>query len=290
MNVEVNPNEDTEWNDILRAKGIIPEKPPSPSTQLEAMLEDAIQHQHDNRLEGLDLDELDALEDDEDEDFLQAYRLQRMQEIHALAAKPQFGSVVRITKPEYVKEITDASRGRPLITPAESDSKSTSVVQEYSRPGDSDVSAVEDGPWVFVHISYSGVTQSRLLNGLFEVLAGKYSEIKFVDIDARQINDKYAMDNCPTILIYHNGDVVNQIVTLATLGGSSTRLEDMEKLLTVTGALKANDRRLIENQDYDSDGNANQGSRKSIRNGSSHYNRNYRDLDDSNDDEDDFYD
>jgi hypothetical protein len=74
INVEVDPNEDTEWNDILRSKGIIPEKPPSPTPMIEEALTEARRLAHENRLEGKELDELAELEDDEDEDFLESYR------------------------------------------------------------------------------------------------------------------------------------------------------------------------------------------------------------------------
>lgn len=101
MDVPVNvpiddPNADTEWfgpgldasitmckanivihprNDILRKHGIIPEKPPSPTPLIEEALLSARQLAHDNRLEDKDLDELAALEDDEDEAILRSYRL-----------------------------------------------------------------------------------------------------------------------------------------------------------------------------------------------------------------------
>lgn len=74
INVEVDPNEDTEWNDILRSKGIIPEKPPSPTPMIEEALTEARRLAHENRLEGKELDELAELEDEEDEDFLESYR------------------------------------------------------------------------------------------------------------------------------------------------------------------------------------------------------------------------
>jgi len=61
-------------NDILRKHGIIPEKPPSPTPLIEEALNEARRLAHENRLEGKDLDELDALEDDEDDDFLDRYR------------------------------------------------------------------------------------------------------------------------------------------------------------------------------------------------------------------------
>lgn len=216
MNVEVDPNEDTEWNDILRAHGVIPERAPSPSAQLEAALEESIQKAHDNRLEDKTLDELDALEDEEDEDFLNTYKLKRMAEIQTMASREKFGSVQIISKPEYTDEVTNASKN--------------------------DV-------YVFLHIMYPGVPQSKLLTGLFQRTAEKFKDLKFVEIDARQINDKYASTSCPTILVYHNTNVVKQYVTLTELGGNGTNLEDIENMLVSLGAVKASDRRLIQNAD-----------------------------------------
>ena len=61
-------------NDILRQKGIIPEKPQDPEPLIQEALVEAEHKAHENRLEDIDLDELDALEDDEDEEFLEQYR------------------------------------------------------------------------------------------------------------------------------------------------------------------------------------------------------------------------
>jgi hypothetical protein len=95
MNIPVNvpvddPYEDTEWyqtprrkaptsanmirNDILRKHGIIPEKPPSPTPVVEEAILEEKRIAHEKRLEDKDLDELAALEDEEDEEFLEQYR------------------------------------------------------------------------------------------------------------------------------------------------------------------------------------------------------------------------
>lgn len=218
MNVEVDPNEDTEWNDILRAHGVIPERPPSPSAQLEEALEESVAKAHANRLEDKTLDELDALEDEEDEAFLESYKLKRMAEIQSLASKEKFGSVQTITKQEYTDEVTNASKN--------------------------DI-------YVFLHIMYNGVTQSKLLSGLFQRAAEKFRDIKFVQIDARQINENYASTSCPTILIYHNTNVVKQLVTLTQIGGNNTTVKDFEELLIDVGAVKDSDRRLSKNSEDD---------------------------------------
>ena len=61
-------------NDILRKHGIIPERPPSPTPIIQEALEEAVKRAHENRLEDKDLDELNELEDEEDEAFLEKYR------------------------------------------------------------------------------------------------------------------------------------------------------------------------------------------------------------------------
>ena len=61
-------------NDILRKHGVIPEKPPSPTPMIEEAIEKAVQKQHEERLEDKTLDELDELEDEEDDAFLEKYR------------------------------------------------------------------------------------------------------------------------------------------------------------------------------------------------------------------------
>lgn len=222
MNVQVDPNEDTEWNDILRAHGVIPEKPPSPSKQIEEALDEAIEKAHANRLEGKTLDELDELDEEglEDEEFIQMYRNKRMAEIKQMASTLKFGQVYHISKPEYQQEVTQAS---------------------------------DNDTYVVLHIMYPGVEQSRLLSALFLRIAPRFKDIKFVEIDARQINDKYRPESCPTILVYKNGQPVKQIVTLDTIGGNSTNIKDLQQLLVLVGAVDEGDRRLTGNGGDDSD-------------------------------------
>lgn len=213
VQVQVDPDEDTEWNDILRAHGVIPEKPKDPNEDVEEAIAAALQERHENRLEGKDLDELDELEDDEDEEFLEKYRRQRIAQMKELAAGAKFGSVYGVNKPEYKKEVTEAS----------------------------------NDSYVVVQMS-DGRLQSRLLAQIFTQLAPKYPEIKFVDIVANRAVENYPESNCPTLLVYHDGDVVKQYITLAQLGGNSTTANDIESVLIDSGAIKENDRR-VEQED-----------------------------------------
>ncbi|ANZ73477.1 BA75_00716T0 [Komagataella pastoris] len=222
VQVEVDPTEDTEWNDILRSHGIIPEKEPDPTEELEKALSEAVEKQHANRLEHKDLDELAALEDEEDEEFLEEYKKKRMAEIQKLNDKSLFGSVYPISKPEYQKEVTETSKTA----------------------------------FVFLHMTLQSALQSRLLSALMVTLSSKFKEIKFCEIPANRAVENYPDGNCPTILIYHNGDVVKQFITLTQLGGNDTKIEDLERILVSIGAVDEHDRRLvINNEDEESSEN-----------------------------------
>lgn len=256
--VEVDPTEDTEWNDILREKGIIPERPPSPTEELDAALEEAVRKQHENRLESKDLDELDELEDDEDEEFLNFYKMKRVQELKKLSERKKYGSVQNITKPEYEKEVTLASE-------------------------------LHNGTYVLLHMSLQSNLQSRLLSSIFITLATKFPEIKFADIPANRCVENYPESNCPTIIVYYKKDVKKQFITLTQLGGNDTRLKDLENVLIDIQAVDINDKRLTINQ-IDEDVEEEKKLRfmkKSIRGGRKNV---YGDDDDEDEDDDDFYD
>ncbi|EGR46900.1 phosducin [Trichoderma reesei QM6a] len=206
------PNADTEWNDILRKHGVIPEKPPSPTPMIEEAILEARRLAHENRLEGKDLDELDELEDDEDDAFLEQYRQKRMAELSNLQKKSIHGSVYPISKPEYQREITEASNNGP----------------------------------VFVNLtSAAGNVESRILSELWRQAAREYGDIKFCEIRANQAIENYPDRNCPTILVYNKGDIVKQIVTLMTLGGTRTNMRHIDDLLVEVGAVPDSDLRVV---------------------------------------------
>ena len=78
------PNEDTEWNDILRAKGILPARPKTPEIEDPEPAENIKDY-------GDTIDDLDALLDDEmdeeEEALMLKMREQRMGEIKAKMSK-----------------------------------------------------------------------------------------------------------------------------------------------------------------------------------------------------------
>ncbi|KAK9244727.1 thioredoxin-like protein [Lipomyces tetrasporus] len=230
MQVEVNPNEDTEWNDILRAHGVIPERPPSPSQVIDEAIERAREYQEQHRLSDKSDSELSALEDDannsSEDEFIAAYRRKRLQELAQLQVQRQkFGRVFPVSKPDYQKEVTEASTEC----------------------------------FVLVHLSLQQNLQSKLLGGLFLRAAEKFGEIKFVDIPGSRAIEGYPDRNCPTLLVYKDTNVKKQYVTLRLIGGDGMRMEDLERVLVDIGAVKENDSRLTENtrqkkRDYEDNG------------------------------------
>ncbi|CCD24896.1 Plp2p NDAI_0E00800 [Naumovozyma dairenensis CBS 421] len=232
--VQVDENEDSEWNDILRSKGVIPERPPSPTAQLEEALEEAIVKQYENRLEDKDLSDLEELEDEEDEDFLEFYKMKRLNEIKQLQSKSKFGTVFHINKPEYNKEVTLASGGKD---------------KTIEEDQDGDLKSEKEGTYVFVHLSIESKLQSRILSHIFQLASKKFPDIKFVEIPANRAIENYPDINCPTLLVYYKGDVVKNMITLLELGGNNTTLKDFEELMVRVKALDEKDSRLIMNQD-----------------------------------------
>ena len=114
-------------NDILRAKGILPPKEEESKEALEDIYVEALnaRKQEEASLENKTLDELDELEDElEDDRIIMEYRYvhqrrtvklilkrrKRMQEMQQQAEKDKYGEVTQISKPDFVKEVTEASK------------------------------------------------------------------------------------------------------------------------------------------------------------------------------------
>jgi hypothetical protein len=168
---------------------------------------------HENRLEGKDLDELDELEDDEDDAFLEKYRMQRVMEMNALAQKAKHGTVYPLSKPDYSREVTEASKNEVVL------------VNLTSGMGTN--------------------VESRVLTELWRDAAREFGEIKFCEMKGDQAIEGYPDRNCPTILVYKDGDMVKQIVTLVLLNGVRTNIRDIDSLLIEVGAVKNNDIRIM---------------------------------------------
>ena len=183
---------------------------------IEEALTEARRLAHENRLEGKGLDELDALEDDEDEDFLDSYRQKRMQELSTIQNTSVFGQVYPLTKPDYSRDVTDAS----------------------------------EKAWVLVLLTSSSGenVESRVISEIWRELAIKFGDLKFCQMRADLCIEGYPDRNTPTILVYRTGDVRKQVVTLKEFNGVRTTREDIEGMLIELGAVERGDARLRKKQ------------------------------------------
>jgi hypothetical protein len=205
----------------LRSKGIIPEKPPDHQPIIQEALIEAERKAHENRLEDKNLDELQDLEDLEDENFLAHYRNKRLAELSSLQRASVYGQVYPLQKPDYAKDVTEAS----------------------------------NKAFVFVNLTSSLGTnvESRILTELWRQLAVKYGDVKFCEIRADMCIEGYPERNCPTVLVYKDGDIKRQVVSLREMSGVKTRLQDLERVLVEVGAVKENDMRVKRRDGDDED-------------------------------------
>lgn len=104
--------ESTEWDDILKSKGIIPEKTPDEvaEEQLKELIEDTVEaydpHEGKNVAQ-LDEDLEDA--DSEEEQILERYRQRRLQEMKADAMRVKYGpGITFISSNDWKAEVTEA--------------------------------------------------------------------------------------------------------------------------------------------------------------------------------------
>ena len=142
-----------------------------------------------------DDDDDESIDDDEEEDyaFMASYREKRISEMILKSkskreehAKKTFGGVRRIERDEWTTEVTSSSYEIPVVV---------LLVKENNAACDRLEKVVED-------------------------LADKYrTKTKFVRAGATEIIPNYPERNTPTIILYRNGDVVENIVGIEQFGG-----------------------------------------------------------------------
>ncbi|XP_015431704.1 PREDICTED: viral IAP-associated factor homolog [Dufourea novaeangliae] len=201
------PNEDTEWNDILRKKGIIPEKEKEVTEdQILDIVENTVNEKTGRAptdLEDKTLDELDELEDEEDEKVLLEYRRKRIAELKELADKSKYGEIKDISAEDYVKEVNNAG----------------------------------DDIWVVLHLYKNGIPLCTLINQYLYKLANKFPTTKFLKSISTTCIPNWPDVNLPTIFIYHNGSMVKQIIGPMEFRGMKLTEAELEWMLGQAGAV-----------------------------------------------------
>jgi hypothetical protein len=166
-----------------------------------------------------------------------------MAELATTTAASVYNQVYHLQKPDYSRDVTEASK--------------------------------EAFIFVLLTSSQGTNTESRVLIQIWRELATRFGDVKFCQIRADLCIEGYPDKNTPTVLIYKDGDIKRQIVTLRDLGGVRTNTQgthslrkqvlerkqhlfsgvppglinilthaDLEKLLIDIGAVKRGDQRL----------------------------------------------
>ncbi|NWQ74153.1 PDCL2 protein, partial [Columbina picui] len=199
------PNEDTEWNDILRQFGILPPKE-KPKDETEEMVLYS-QKEAEKPYERMNLEELKEAEDDFDEadrKAIEMYRQQRLQEWKRLQRMQKYGELREISGEQYVKEVTDAP----------------------------------EDVWVIIHLYRSSIPMCLLVNEHLNLLARKFPEVKFLKAIVNSCIQNYH-DRClPTILVYKSGEIKGRFIGIAECGGIYLKVEELEWKLAEVGAIE----------------------------------------------------
>jgi len=206
------PNADTEWNDQLRKRGIIPPKVGNDGNlemtedYITQMLDASIQKQEDKKAgvrnwEDMTLEEIEALEDEEDERVLENIRRQRMAELMEKQNAAKFGDVREISAEDYKREVTNAG----------------------------------EDIWVVLHLYKTGIPLCALINQQINQLSRKYPQIKFLKSISTVCIPNFPDQNLPAMFIYHNGKIHKQMVSELSFGGMNMSVDELDFRLNRAG-------------------------------------------------------
>uniref|UniRef100_A0ACB8E7T0 Phosducin-like protein 2 n=1 Tax=Sphaerodactylus townsendi TaxID=933632 RepID=A0ACB8E7T0_9SAUR len=202
----MDPNEDTEWNDILQDFGILPPKEVV-KDEIEEMVLRLQKEAEVKPYEKMSLEQLKEAEDDFDEEDMKAmemYRKQRLKELKSLQKRQRYGELKEIAGEQYVKEVANAPK---------------------------DV-------WVVIHLYQSRVPMCSLINRHLSLLAQKFPETKFVKAVASSCIENYHDSCLPTLFVYENGQIKGKYLGVTECGGTKLTVEELEWKLAEAGALK----------------------------------------------------
>ncbi|XP_074602933.1 uncharacterized protein LOC141856500 isoform X1 [Brevipalpus obovatus] len=192
-------NENTEWIDVLEKKGIIKKD------KKEGGEEEQLADQSNNPEEKFkDVDELDEIDEEDERAFLE-YRKQRLQEIALQQSRPRFGSVLEISRQDWVDEVNKAGQ---------------------------DV-------WVVIHVFQEGNILCSLINQYFNQLALKFPFTKFIRSLVSLCLPDFPETNLPAVFIYQNGNKKTQIFGQEAFGGTNLKVDGLEWMLSETGAIQS---------------------------------------------------
>lgn len=127
-------------------------------------------------------------------------RQKRMAELATTTAASVYNQVYHLQKPDYSRDVTEASKDAFVF--------------------------------VLLTSSQGTNTESRVLIEIWRELAQRFGDVKFCQMRAELCIEGYPDKNTPTVLVYKDGDIKRQIVTLRELGGVRTSTQgELHKIL-----------------------------------------------------------
>ena len=119
----------------------------------------------------------------------------RLQELSTVHSTSVFNQVYHLQKPDYAKDVTEASQKAYVL--------------------------------VLLTSSHGTNPESRVVIEMWRELAQRFGDNKFCQIRADLCIEGYPEKNTPTVLIYKDGDIKKQLVTLRELRGVRTTAAGM---------------------------------------------------------------
>jgi hypothetical protein len=123
---------------------------------------------------------------------LDEYRQQRIRQLQTEIARARFGDVVEIAKDEWVSQVTEGSK---------------------------------NGVCVCVHLYNNSFVECQLMDECLLNLAPRFAYVKFLKIRATSAVENWPEKNLPTLFVYKNGELMDQLITLRSVGGKTMKTE-----------------------------------------------------------------
>lgn len=168
-----------------------------------------------------------------EEDLLLKLRKQRLDALERERKLGRFGRVYPISRPDYTREVTDASKQDPEADARGDEEEDEEDDGKYETGAGSGAAGKNPqnkrkGTGVVCFLYKDSIEECRLLAGYLDRLAAKYPATKFVSIIGDQCIPNYPDKNLPTLLVYRNGELFRQIIGLRPeigLDGLKTKCE-----------------------------------------------------------------
>jgi len=143
---------------------------------------------------------------EDDDEFIEAYRSKRLQELKKDVGKPRFGSQIEISRNEWEIQVTRAPQDAVVVI---------TLYQMYNA-------------------------ESVRLVEILDKVAQKHPFTKFIKMVATKCIENYLDIDVPGVLFYKNGELMDKIIPAAPIfGGGMMNIDTVEFVLAMKMVIKA---------------------------------------------------